>query len=140
MLVFTKEQIKEISEQLDCGFRAFYNKETGALLFVPDTDKHYDIAMSAWREELDILDENFSNFQEIYAMDASDSFKVMTGFIELVSDIGLQEKLVLALHKRKPFREFKYVIGNSLGYRQSWFDYKNKKYFEWTENQLKSQV
>lgn len=38
MPTFTKEQLKEISEQLDSGFRAFYHKQTGDLIFVPDTD------------------------------------------------------------------------------------------------------
>jgi hypothetical protein len=62
MPVFTKEQISEISGQLDCGFRAFYHKETGALLFVHNADRYYDMDMTAWQEDLDILDENFLDF------------------------------------------------------------------------------
>jgi hypothetical protein len=48
----------------------------------------------------------------------------------------LQEKLFNALNRKHPFREFKFVIDNSGEYRNAWFDFKNKQYFEWVENQL----
>ena len=49
MLTFTKEQIKEITDQLDTGFRAFYHKVSGELIFVPDTDKYYGMETEAWQ-------------------------------------------------------------------------------------------
>lgn len=52
MLPFSNEQIKEISEQLDCGFRALYHKKTGELMFVPNTDRYFDMDTSSWEEEL----------------------------------------------------------------------------------------
>jgi Uncharacterised protein family (UPF0158) len=139
MLTFTKEQIKEIAEQLDCGFRAFYHKQTGELIFVPDTYKHIGMDIDAWQEDFDKLDENFIDYNEIKAMESSDSFQVMADFTEQLTDSRLREKLVTALNKRKPFREFKFVIDNSGKYRQSWFDFKDKRYIEWTEEQLKRQ-
>ena len=139
MLTFTKEQIKEISQQLDCGFRTFYHKQTGDLIFVPDTDKHINMDTDAWQEELDKLDKNFLDYQEIDAMEAGDSFRVMADFAEQLTDTKLRDKLINALNKNKPFREFKYVIDNSGDQRQSWFDFKNNRYIEWTEAQLRIQ-
>lgn len=139
MLTFTKEQIKEISEQLEVGFRAFYHKETGDLIFLPNTNQYIDIDMDAWQDELDKLDENFLDYHEIKAMEASDSFQVMADFAEQLNDIKLQNKLINALNKNKPFREFKFVIDYAGEQRQNWFAFKNKRYIEWTEKQLKIQ-
>jgi hypothetical protein len=139
MLTFTQEQIKEISEQLDCGFRAFYHKVTGDLIFVPDADRLINIDMDGWRDDLDKLDENPSDYNQIDAMEASDSFRVMADFAEQLTDSGLRDKLVNALNKPNPFSKFKFVIDNSGEHRQNWFDFKNKRYIEWTEEQLKIQ-
>lgn len=86
MPTFTKEQVKEISEQLDCGFRAFYHKQTGNLIFVPNTDEYFDIDTNAWQDDLDKLDKNLFAYQEIEAMEASDSFRVMADFAEQLND------------------------------------------------------
>ena len=106
MLTFTKEQIKEISEQLNCGLRAFYDKLSGDLIFVPDTDKYIDIETDAWQDELEKLDKNFSEYQEIDAMKSRESFEMMADFAEKVPDRNLRNKLIEALHSHKPFRAF----------------------------------
>jgi hypothetical protein len=140
MLSFSKEQIQEISEQLDCGFRAFYHKQKTNIIFVPDANRHIDMETDAWQEDLDELDRNFLEYQEIYSMEAKDSFSVMTDFIDQLADRVIQEKLYNALNKNKPFREFKIIIDNSGEHRQKWFDFKNKRYFDWTEEQLKQRL
>ena len=137
MLTFTKEQIKEISEQLDCGFRAFYHKQTGDLIFVPDTSRHIGMDTDAWQDDLDKLDKNFFDYHEINLMGASDSFQVMADFAEQITERELQDKLLNALNRKKPFREFMFVIDNAGEQRKSWFNFKNKRYVEWTEKQLK---
>jgi hypothetical protein len=136
MLTFTKQQIKEIADQLDCGFRAFYHKQSGELIFVPNTEKHPNMDTEAWEDELDKLDENYLDYKQIEAMESSDSFNLMEDFAEEMSDARLQEKLFTALNRKHPFREFKFVIDNSGEYRNAWFEFKNKRNFEWVENQI----
>ena len=65
-----------------------------------------------------------------------ESFKVMEQFIE-ETDLprSLKGRLYLALDKRKPFRQFKYIIDDS-SYRESWFAYRDKKRGEHVERQL----
>jgi Uncharacterised protein family (UPF0158) len=92
----------------------------------------------AWEDELDKLDENYLDHKEVEAMEPSDSFIVMEDFAEQVNDTKLQEKLFNALNRKHPFREFKFVIDNSGDYRNAWFDFKNKRYFKWVENQLQA--
>ena len=136
MPAFTKEQIKEISDQLNCGFRAFYHKLSGELIFVPDTDKHFDMETDAWQDELDKLDNNFLEYQQIDAMESRESFDVMVDFAENISDKHLRNKLIEALNSKKPFRAFKFIIDDSTE-RENWFAFKDKRYIEWTEDQLK---
>ena len=139
MKTFTKAQIKEISEQLDCGFRAFYHKQTGDLIFVPDTNKHIEIDITAWKEEFKKLDKNFFDFQEIFGMESSDFFRVMADFADQLTDLKLQNELIAALSRNKPFRAFKFIIENSCEHRQNWFDFKKERLIEWTEDQIKLQ-
>ena len=139
MPTFTKGQIKEIADQLDCGFRAFYHKQTREFIFVPDTDKHMDWDVEAWQDDLDKVEENFMNYHQINGMETTDAFQVMADFAEQQNDKKLQEKLINALNKRKPFKEFKFIIDNAGEQRENWFDFKNKRYIEWTEEQLKMQ-
>ncbi len=136
MLTFTKEQIKEIADDLDCGLRVFYHKETGELIIVPDTDKNFGMDTEEWQEDLDKLEENFMDYQEIYAMESRDSFRVMADFTEQLADERLQSKLIHALNNKKPFSGFKFIIDNEDEQRQNWFAFKNKRYIEWTEEQL----
>lgn len=135
MLTFTKEQIKEIADQLDCGFKVYYHKQCGELVFVPDMDKFYDMDKSAWKEAFAKLRKRTA-FQKIDAMESSDSFSVMENFTEQVGDTTLQQKLFNALNRRHPFREFKFEIDNAGEYRNDWFDFKNKRYLEWVENKI----
>src|SRR3954449_4635145 len=132
MPTFTKQQIKEIAEQLELGFRTFYHKQTGELIFVPNELKLYDIDTSAWQDQLDKLDEHFMDYWEIEAMESRDSFQVMKDFADQLSDTRLQNKLYNSLSKRHPFREFKFLIDNSGEQRQKWFDFRDKQYYEWT--------
>ncbi len=132
MKSLTKEQIKEIAEQLDCGFRCFWSKTDGELLFIPDTLKHPDMDTDAWSDELEKLDANFFDYKEIDQLESSDSFEIMADFVETLYDSNkLKDKLIDALNKRRPFREFKFAIDNSGEYRQKWFAFKNEKMQEW---------
>jgi hypothetical protein len=136
MIPFTKHQIKEIAEQFQCGFRAFYHKNSGELVFVPDTSSFYDIEINAWQDAFEKIEKNSSEYQEIDRMETRDSFRMMADFAEQVNDINLRNKFIDALNRKKPFSQFKLAIDYSPE-RQNWFDFKNKRFIEWTEKQLK---
>jgi hypothetical protein len=138
MELLTNEQIKEIAEQLDCGFRCFWNRKTGELIFIPNTERHPDMDIEAWSDELELLDSDFDDYQEIDQLEPSDSFKIMEDFVYTLDDSNkLKSSLIEALNKRKPFKEFKFVIDNSGKYRQMWFDFKNQELQKWVQNKLK---
>ena len=133
----TKAQIKEIAEQLDLGFRAFYHKQTGELIFVPDFLQYPDMDSEVFDEDLEKLDNNFMDYHEFEAMQSHEKFEMMKDFADQLADnSSLSNKLIAALNKRKPFREFKFIIDNSGPYRQQWFDFRNAQHIEWVENQI----
>lgn len=132
----TIENIKEIAEQLDCGFRAFIHKNTGQLLFVPDDSNYPDIDIDSWDKELEQLENNFSEYLEIDKWTSNQAFKIMSEFTEQLTENNLQNRLFEALRKSKPFREFNFVIDNSDDFRQQWFDFKNNWQQDFVAKQL----
>ncbi len=90
----------------------------------------------SWGEDMDEIDNNFSDYIEIEKMDSHESFKLMEDFIETLTDSRLQDKLVRALSRPKPFRNFKFEIDNSGLFRQMWFDFKNEQLIKLVEGQL----
>jgi hypothetical protein len=134
-MTLTNDQIKEIAEQLDCGFRCFIHKQTNELIFIPDTNKHPDIDLDAWADENDKIETNFFDYYEIEPIESHNSFKIMEDFIETLDDSNsLKEKLYNALNKNRPFRNFKNVIDFSGEFRQKWFDFKHNWLMEWVRN------
>ena len=132
----TLENIKEIAEQLDWGFRAFIHKTTAQLLFVPDDNRFSDMDTEAWEEELEELENNFSAYDEIDKWTSRESFQIMNDFAGHLTDPLLRSQLFDALSKSKPFRQFKYVIDNSGDIREQWFDFKNKREQDYVARQL----
>ncbi|MCC5928691.1 MAG: hypothetical protein JJU28_05540 [Cyclobacteriaceae bacterium] len=137
MKTLEPQQIKEIAEQLDCGFRAFIHKETLELIFIPNLDKYPEMEMEAWENEVNRLDENFTDYFEVEGMSSTESFRVMEGFMESLSDkTPLKEKLYHALNNKKPFSGFKFIIDNSGEFRQRWFKYKEESLCAYVIDQL----
>lgn len=138
MIKLTKDQIKEVAEQLDCGFKCYVNKETGTIQSVINFDKWLGGDEDPWAEVTKELEENWDKYIEVDGMESKDSFNVMADFAENVDSVELRESLIKALNRKHPFQNFKWVIDNSGPYRQKWFDFKNQRYIEWVEDQLES--
>jgi len=130
------DKIKEIADQLDCGFRAFIHKTTEQTLFIPDDKSMPDIDFDYWSEELEELDNNFTDYHEIPKWSSSEAFEIMSEFTNQLTDKNLQSQLFDALRKNKPFRRFKFIIDNSYDFRQEWFDFKTK----WQEDYVAKQL
>jgi hypothetical protein len=137
MVKLDQQQIREIAEQLDCGFRAFCHETTGKLVFLIDTSRFPDADLMEVDEEAEAeLDASRDEYVEIEAMRSGDSYRVMADFAEQVPNRRVQDRLQRALEKRGPFREFKYEIDDSGEYRDAWFAFKQQQYDEWVLRQL----
>jgi hypothetical protein len=137
MPTLTDEQIKEIAEQLDCGFRGFWHKQTSELLFVPDLNNDPFADTEWFADDLEKLENNFDDYIEIEKPHSSDSFEIMANFTEQLDDSNkLKNQLIDALNKKKPFKEFKFIVDNSGIYRQQWFDFKNEQLKQWVSDKF----
>lgn len=137
MISTTTENIKEIAEQLDFGFRAFIHKTTGQLLFVPNENDLPDIDLDSWDKELEQLENNYTDYNEIDKWTSSEAFEIMNDFAKQLTEKNLQDRLFNALRKNKPFREFRSVIDNSGDFIQQWFDFMDKWQQDFVARQLK---
>ena len=68
MIKLTKDQIKEIADQLECGNRVYLNKETGIIIFTPDFDSGY-ADEELWEDDINELEENWDKYIEIDRME-----------------------------------------------------------------------
>lgn len=138
MISLKPELVKEIAEMLDCGFKCYVHKETHELITIPDELKHPDMEFEAWEEDIEKLEENFFDYLYIEAMDSRESFSVMEDFIDEVDDKKLKNRLIYALERSKPFKNFKYEIDYSGKYREQWFTFKLQKNIEWVKDRITS--
>ena len=131
----TKEQIKSIADDLDCGMNVYVHKETKEIKTIIDFDSHLDVDME-WEEDINDIEENFDMYFQFERMDSRKSFQIMEDFTENIEDMELKKKLELGLRLLKPFRNFKDIIDDENEYRDKWFEFKNDKYIEFVKDHL----
>ncbi len=135
-MALSKEKIKEIAEDLDCGMKCYYHKKTEKIITIIDFDSHLGADEEPWEDVINELDEHSADYFEIERMDTRENLRVMESFAYFVNDSALKDKLIDALNRPKPFASFKWIVDNSGEYRQKWFDFKNQKYIEWVEARI----
>ena len=126
MLSPTPAQIKEMAEQIDCGFCCYYNKISGEIVSIPDFDDRMDDIEEFFGEDLAKIERDKKNFIKIDKPSSRESFEIMEDFVEEVEDLRLRDELSYALNNKKPFAHFKFIVENS-DHRQKWFDFKAKQ-------------
>ena len=128
--------IEEIADNLDSGMRCYLHKKTGDLKIIINEDNWIGADTEAWEEDIDKIDANWTDYVEFEGMDSHESFKIMADFAESIDNAKLQDRLINALNKSKPFRNFKWEIDNSGDYRQEWFAFKKIRYTEHVKRQI----
>jgi hypothetical protein len=132
-----KKIIKEIAQNLDCGFDCYYNPNTHEVIAIPNMSSIYDEEQfnEAFQADLNKVNKQKANFITIEPLQSFESFKIMERFIDQVTDKHFQKELGTILQRKKPFPNFKYAIDNS-DFRQKWFDFKQKELEEIVEKIL----
>jgi ribosomal protein L11 methylase PrmA len=135
---FTPKIIKEIAQQLDCGFECYYNSKTDEIVEIPNFSKFLDKEefKEAFSDSLEKVEKHKKNFIKIETLEGFQSFKIMELFVEQLSDQNLKLELENVLANKKPFQHFKYKVEHS-DFRQNWFDFKQKELEKRVENVLK---
>ncbi|MCD4792401.1 MAG: UPF0158 family protein [Bacteroidales bacterium] len=122
--------IKEIAENIDCGMVCFINTETLETENAPQTfiedPEEFEMITGMTAEDMKLKYLEWENYITVNPLESYEAFKIMEYFIDTVVDKILQNKLIDALNRRKPFAGFNSVVDNS-DYRQKWFDFKQQQ-------------
>lgn len=132
----TSNQIKEIADQLDCGFCCYYNTTTGEIISIPDFEDSMSDLEEFYGEDLAKIKKDKKNYVIITKPSSREGFKIMEDFAEQLSNKMLQEELLRALDKKRPFAHFKAIIECAGDYRQLWFDFKLMKLQAYVMDQI----
>ena len=137
MANFNKNIIKEIAENIDCGFNCYYNSKTNEIITIPNFLNISDEEdfKEFIQEDLEKINKQKADFVKFEVLESSELFKIMERFVEQIPDQKFKSELENVLYKKKPFQNFKYLIDNS-DYRQKWFDFKQIELERIVENQL----
>jgi hypothetical protein len=136
IIELSEEQIKSIAEELDAGMRCFYHKDTKEIKSVIDLDRHIYADEELWEESINEIDREREKYIEFKALSSKESYSIMKDFALSLEDKKMQERLLYALDKPKPFGNFKYEIDYSEEYRDLWFKFKNKRYIDRVKEQI----
>lgn len=133
----TDEEIKVIAEDLDLGMKVYLHKETKEIKSVIDFEANIYADESEWEEQMKEIENDIDNFIFIERMSSGETYDVMKDFIETVKDKELKNNLDLGISLSNPFRNFRDIIDRSEEYREKWFEFKNQKYIEHVNAQLR---
>ena len=134
----TKQNIvKNIAQELDCGFDCYYNSKTNEIIAIPSFSEFSDEEefKEAFRDNLEKIKKRQSDFIKFEALKNFESFKIMEQFVEQIIDENLKTKLENVLANKKPFQNFKSVIDNS-NFRKNWFEFKQNELERIVEKRL----
>lgn len=134
----TEKQIEEIADYLDCGMRCYFNLKTADIKILPNFDDWLGADEEPWQDEIKKIDETGDDCLEFEGFETHESFQIMVDFTELIEEPKLRDELIKILNRPKPFRNFKWQIDRSGGYRQQWFDFKKMRYVDWVKEQIDS--
>ncbi|KAF5434849.1 hypothetical protein C5S36_04280 [Candidatus Methanophagaceae archaeon] len=122
--------IKEIAENIDCGMVCFINTETLETENAPQTfiedPEEFEMITGMTAEDMKLKYLEWENYITVNPLESYEAFKIMEYFVDTVADKILQNKLIDALNRKKPFAGFNSVVDNS-DYRQKWFDFKQQQ-------------
>lgn len=132
--------IKRIAQELDCGFDCFYNIRTCEMVTIPNFGQMMDEDdfRDAFGAELEMVNQNKTDFIKFEVLENFESFKIMERFVAELTDKNIQLELETVLANKKPFQNFKNIIDHS-EFRQSWFDFKQNELEKRVETQLERQ-
>lgn len=130
----TDEEIKEIAEDLEIGFRVFVHKDTKKRINIRIVE---DEQLMGEEKERDEVEEDPEKYIEFEPMNSREAYRVMERFVNIVEDEAFASKLSDALDRRKPFRKFKDIVESS-EYREQWFAFKEAEQIENVREQLEA--
>jgi len=132
-----KKLINSIAQSIDAGLVCYINTQTMEVVEIfKELFDTYDLDFDEEDDEFEIDDvakslkedlnkiEGWESSIVINPLESHESFKIMQSFIDkTIPEGNIQEKLIGALNRKRPFANFRNLIDNS-DYLQDWYDFK----------------
>ncbi|WP_310994216.1 UPF0158 family protein [Aequorivita marina] len=133
-----KNVIQEIADSLLCGMVCYYEKATNTFIEIPEEAEDFLMMEeeNPWQEVIEKVEENEDDYILIDPMHSTQAFKVMEEFARQVDSLSVSSKLLDALDRHNPFRNFKHLIENDSDYREEWFNFRLQKNMAWVKKQI----
>ncbi len=135
--------IHQIAEEIDSGMTCFINPKTLEMVIVPRDmlDGGYFCGdTELFDKDLEKVDTEWERFTRVDPLGSREGFIIMEEFVdEIADDEAMANKLVNALNRPKPFRNFKNIVETS-EYRQKWFDFKHQATKEQVSRELRELI
>ena len=133
----TEEQVNDISEDLQQGFKVYINRETGEFRSI------YDFTIlpgvpDPWEEELNRIKTNWPDHVEIKGIEPWEVFEIMEDFVQEIINKEGNTLLYDALKDKRSFAKFRTLVEGS-EYKKSWFTFRKKHYLKYVQNKLRSE-
>ena len=137
MANYNKKIINEIAQELDCGNDCYFNPKTKEIIAIPNYSiiSDEELFEEVFGSDVEKVNEREADFIKLEVLQSFESFKIMERFVEQIDDQKFKAALENALQRRKPFRNFKYLIDDS-DFRQDWFDFKQNELEKRVEKEL----
>ena len=137
MANYNKKIINEIAQELDCGNDCYFNPKTKEIIAIPNYSiiSDEELFEEFFGSDVEKVNEREADFIKLEVLQSFESFKIMERFVEQIDDQKFKAALENALQRRKPFRNFKYLIDDS-DFRQDWFDFKQNELEKRVEKEL----
>ena len=107
--------VKQIAQELDCGFDCYYNSKTDEIVAIPSFAQFSDEDdfKEAFSESLEKIEKHKTDFIKFETLESFESFKIMDLFAEQLFDQNLKSELKIVLANKKPYQNFKYKVDHS---------------------------
>ena len=135
MIKIANNQVYEMAQELDAGMKCYINKESGEYRSILDWDDLYD-GEEFWQEELEKIQTEWSNYIVVEKMPSHQSFGIMEDFTASIENQEIRNRLIYALGRNKPFRDFKNEVDYREDIRQQWFAFKQQAYEDYVRKEL----
>lgn len=126
-IVFLEDLVDAFEMAMD-EWDQYLNTETGEIVSLPDSNNYW-VDMEEEDEELAEEIEFSDHYVMLPSQRELQEYQIMEDFAYGVPAAGVREKLLYALHGRKPYRHFKDRI-NDLGIDEAYYEYRTRALFE----------
>jgi hypothetical protein len=130
------QTLKAIAEELSLGMKCFLNKETLEVISFPDEEKYGDFDIADWKEDIDKVKNDPTDFIEIEPRNSTEAFRAMEWFIDDVQDDGAKLKLTRAIAGKKPFAGFERQLQEFPGLMDEWIAFNKNCTIDFIRQQL----